>query len=827
MSAHSFFKHSRFILIAFLCCLAGQLPGAEAGGKASNRLIVVAPLAFHSALKDFVAHKSKLLPTELRSLEEILGSSKGVDDPEKLKRYLYEEWRRGGLGYALLVGDVDVLPVRFMVLDRVTPAAFDYAFYPCDLYYSDLAKEDGSFDDWNANKEGFHAGYFGEVRGEKNKQDPINFDQVDYRPDIAVGRWPVSTAEEARLVAAKTIAYEDGVLTKSNSQSRRAAFVATPGWVDCRPLMNRLGSSLTNGWEIEKRYYANSPDQAHTPPPNHKEVRGLFNDGAGLIVHAGHGESDGWDQCFSVNDLAGITNSSKLPVVISAGCSTAYFAPLPPYQGYVDVDGKEHTGTDAKEVFTAPPPPPAPYQRGRFNPTGLGEQILKRNSDGAVAYIGCNTGSQPCGLTLMEGFVYALAEAATPRLGDCWASAIRHYYEVEHLDTLKPNADWYPPSIFFQGMKFMLFGDPSLRMPANSAHATAASQSAGAASPSSPEKKLIEFGWDEPDPAFMRQHVAEMEKTPFDGCVFHMDYNKADGAKGSFTWDCWGTNRFKIEDLKAALDDLKATQFDRFKHNFLRFNTTPANLDWFDDHGAVLNNARLAARVAREGNCPGLLFDIEQYNAPLFNYHKQRDAASKSWDVYAAQVRLRGRQVIESFQQGYPDLTVFLTFGYSLPWTQCKGNKDKLADANYGLLAPFLDGLVEGAKGKTKLVDGYELAYAYKTMAQYKEGYATVHEKLLPIVADPANYKTVFQCAFGVWMDRDWRKLGWETNDFSKNYFSPEAFTASVRSAWKTTDEYVWIYTETPRWWSNEGVAVKLPPAYDAAVREARAGTGN
>ena len=93
--------------------------------------------------------------------------------------------------------------------------------------------------------------------------------------------------------------------------------------------------------------------------------------------------------------------------------------------------------------------------------------MLKRGPTGAVAYIGCNTGSQPCGLTLVEGFVTALAEAKEPRLGDCWASAIRHYFDKEHLATLKPNADWYPPSIFFQGMKFMLFGDPSLRLPAS------------------------------------------------------------------------------------------------------------------------------------------------------------------------------------------------------------------------------------------------------------------------------------------------------------------------------------------------------------------------
>ncbi len=167
-----------------------------------------------------------------------------------------------------------------------------------------------------------------------------------------------------------------------------------------------------------------------------------------------------------MNDLPGITNAATLPVIVSAGCSTAYFAPLPPYGAYVDVDGKEHAGTDDKEVFAAPPPPPAPYQRGRFNPTGLGEQILKQSLNGAVAYIGCNTGSQPCGVTLAEGFVASLAKAKEPHLGDCWADAIRFYFDKENLADLKPTSSWYPPSIFFQGMKFMLFGDPSVRMPA-------------------------------------------------------------------------------------------------------------------------------------------------------------------------------------------------------------------------------------------------------------------------------------------------------------------------------------------------------------------------
>ncbi len=146
-------------------------------------------------------------------------------------------------------------------------------------------------------------------------------------------------------------------------------------------------------------------------------------------------------------------------------------------------------------------------------------------------------------------------------------------------------------------------------------------------------RKLIEFGWDEPSTAFLRAHIEEMQQTPFDGCVFHVDYLRPDGAKGSFTWQAWGATAFSPKDLQSAVDDLRATRFGRFHSNFLRFNTTPAKLDWFDDYRAVVTNAMLAGQVARAGRCPGILFDIEQYEGPLFNYRKQRDAGSKSWEA--------------------------------------------------------------------------------------------------------------------------------------------------------------------------------------------------
>lgn len=459
-------KKFNVIGFALIVSLQPSFSSIAADNAKPKTFLIVSPDAFHPALKEYIVHKQAQLPTSLVSLEQILKASAGVDDPERLKRYLYSAWKERELGYVLLVGDADVLPVRYMVLDRATAAAFNYAFYPSDLYYSDLAKADGRFDDWNAKKDGFHEGYFGEVRGEFNKDDPINYDEISYVPNIAVGRWPVSTPDEVKIVAAKTIAYEKGLESAQKPGMNRAALISIGGWMDSRAQLDRAAAALPKNWSAVKRYYSDAKRNDNTPPPNADQVVELLNDGVGLMLHAGHGSDDRWEQSLSVRDLKRIHNADRLPIVMSAGCSTARFATLPPYEPYMDVHGAEHKGSDHGEVFTSPPPPPAPYQRGKFNPTGLGEQLLRHGPDGAVAYIGCNTGSQPCGLTLLDGFAKSFGGAApASRLGDCWAGAVTNYYKAEHLADLKPNKDWYPPSIFFQGMKFMLFGDPTLTLP--------------------------------------------------------------------------------------------------------------------------------------------------------------------------------------------------------------------------------------------------------------------------------------------------------------------------------------------------------------------------
>jgi len=338
---------------------------------------------------------------------------------------------------------------------------------------------------------------------------------------------------------------------------------------------------------------------------------------------------------------------------------------------------------------------------------------------------------------------------------------------------------------------------------------------AGAAS----RKQLIEFGWDEPNPRFMREHIAELQASPFDGCVFHVDYIAAPGDSGSFTWSLWGHRRFQSAQLDAALADLKATRFGRFRENFLRVNVTPADLDWFEDHGTVLANLELAARTAKQGNCPGVLFDVEQYRGKLWDFREQTKQRSRTWDETAARVRSLGADAMRAFERGYPGLTVFMTFAYSMPLDETGTFRRPLPDSHYGLLVPFLDGMVSAASDSVVIVDGHESSYAYRDPAQFAAKADSMRRGSRRLAAQPDRYASRLSVGFGIWLDYDSDKVGWDTRDLTNNHFTPASFAVAVQAALDHADQYTWIYSQKPRWWSPERATRALPAAYDSVLR--------
>jgi hypothetical protein len=162
--------------------------------------------------------------------------------------------------------------------------------------------------------------------------------------------------------------------------------------------------------------------------------------------------------------LGELHNGDRLPVMFSCGCDTAYFAPIPPMEPYVDEDGAQHEGTwHGEKGVPVPPPVPSVYQTVKVMPS-LAKRLLKDGPNGAVAYIGGIAYGQEPDVALLEGFFNALATVRGPTVGDCFARSIDFYYRRYPPESLRADDNWPVPAQFSQGLKFMLYGDPSLPM---------------------------------------------------------------------------------------------------------------------------------------------------------------------------------------------------------------------------------------------------------------------------------------------------------------------------------------------------------------------------
>ncbi|MFN5495484.1 MAG: hypothetical protein ACK5C3_02765, partial [bacterium] len=118
-------------VVSIAIALADDARSAEA--STPERLLVVAPEAYRSALAGFLLERGEQLgaPVAFLALEDATrvppdsAAARPADAPELLKREVHRRWRAGEVTALLLVGDVDTLPIRFMKLDRGTKEAFD------------------------------------------------------------------------------------------------------------------------------------------------------------------------------------------------------------------------------------------------------------------------------------------------------------------------------------------------------------------------------------------------------------------------------------------------------------------------------------------------------------------------------------------------------------------------------------------------------------------------------------------------------------------------------------------------------------------------------
>jgi hypothetical protein len=342
-----------------------------------------------------------------------------------------------------------------------------------------------------------------------------------------------------------------------------------------------------------------------------------------------------------------------------------------------------------------------------------------------------------------------------------------------------------------------------------------------------PGKKLIEYGWDARSPAYVVEHIREMEKRPFDGIVVQT-------APNSFS-DVFYNKELDDEQTAAYLKAMESIQWEKFTDNFFMMYAR-SNMDWFSDEdwapdGWVLRNVRLCAKAAKVGRCKGVCFDAESYvGLRPWWYVRQNHADKKSFAEFERIVRKRGSQWMEALQAEYPDLVVFNLYLLAYPaYSEARNEPDPVKRGEIMqetfedecLWPAFVNGMAEAARGNTIIVDGNEGAYYYDNAAKFSNSVQVMRKgvkNFFDSVSWP-KYRQHVQPGHAIWGDNLCSLLLMRR---TSSVMSPEERAKwvehNVYYALKTSDQYAWMYVQRMDWWED----LRVPPYLEDAIRSAR-----
>jgi hypothetical protein len=263
------------------------------------------------------------LATVVRTLSWIQATYPAREDlPATIRAFLSDAYSLWGADYALLGGDVDLLPVR-MIFNSFYPSG-EGSTIPVDLYYGGL---DG---DWNADGD--------QVPGEPyfNSYDPG--DAADLAPELHVGRAPVRSAAEAGVFVAKILAHERDAVGPHLAQVTFLSEVlfpsayspGTPIEIDGAAYSEAIVNDVLAGKSVAiTRYYEASPLWPGSLPETKTGVLAAMNSGqCGYINHIGHGfffDMSVGDRTLALTDASALTNGPHAFILNNLNCASAAF----------------------------------------------------------------------------------------------------------------------------------------------------------------------------------------------------------------------------------------------------------------------------------------------------------------------------------------------------------------------------------------------------------------------------------------------------------------------------------------------------------------------
>jgi hypothetical protein len=253
-------------------------------------LVIISHGLFLESLEPLKAFReSQGLSVALIDVEDLYDEfSFGIKTPRAIKDFLLRaktSWQRPPR-FVLLVGDASFDPRNYYGFGN-----FD--FVPTKLVetvYIETASDDW-FVDFNS----------------------------DGLPDMAIGRLPVRTAEEASKIVSKIVGYE-----QSKEQQRDVLLVADMKDKDFDYMAASVAvkAILPENLRVSEVYRDQFPDDVQVKT----ELLRRLNQGPLLVNYIGHGTLEFWrGDVFGSDDAEVLTNGLRLPFVIGMTCLNGFF----------------------------------------------------------------------------------------------------------------------------------------------------------------------------------------------------------------------------------------------------------------------------------------------------------------------------------------------------------------------------------------------------------------------------------------------------------------------------------------------------------------------
>ena len=304
------------------------------------------------------------------------------------------------------------------------------------------------------------------------------------------------------------------------------------------------------------------------------------------------------------------------------------------------------------------------------------------------------------------------------------------------------------------------------------------------------EVMIISSGPNAPDTAYLSRNARALERVPLDGVGTwiatpipirvesgemytprlvsgRLSRIPEDGADVGQTivpyapgrW--WPTDRISDEHIVPAIKDLRSANFHRFKSNFIHCITgNPGKpMNWFDDQlwQTICHNIGMIARVAKQGGCEGILIDPEDYSYSWWSYpiltethkndvgYRRGNRAfyeGKTFEQVCAKVQQRGREFAHAIKAEFRDPVLMFFHATGFAASQINDERwDSIDQTGFGLMVPFMDGLLEGSSDQTVIVDCTSQAQWWTQRHQMEQARKEVKVDGLALSHVPALYR--------------------------------------------------------------------------------------